>query len=140
MKLRKKAMNKIRRHTQCSLRNEVAGLLLGSIRKNVLVVTDVVTGEQVSSPTHVVLRDEFLVRVAFDYGRLGKRKSGVGWYHSHPQLGCFVSSVDFETQKRFQSLFPDAIGLILDPSLPDKLEVFRIDGNKAKAISNYTIY
>jgi proteasome lid subunit RPN8/RPN11 len=132
-------MNKIRRHARCSWRNEVAGLLLGSIRKNVLVVTDVVTGEQVSSPTHVVLKDEFLVRVAFDYGRLGKRKSVVGWYHSHPELGCFVSGVDFETQRRFQSFFPQAIGLILDPSLPDELEVFHIDKNKAKAISDYTI-
>jgi proteasome lid subunit RPN8/RPN11 len=132
-------MNKITEHARSSMRNEVAGLLLGSIRKNVLVVTDVVTGEQMSSPTHVVLEDKFLVRIAFEYGRLGKRKSVVGWYHSHPELGCFVSAVDFETQRRFQSFFPDAIGLIVDPSLPKKLEVFRISGNKAKAISDYTI-
>jgi len=139
VKLRKKVVNKIREHAQSSRRNEVAGLLLGSIRKNALVVTDVVTGKQVSSPTHVVLEDEFLVRAAFEYGRLGKRKSVVGWYHSHPELGCFVSGVDFETQRRFQSFFPDAIGLIVDPSLPEKLEVFRVDRNKAKAISDYTI-
>ena len=139
VKLRKKVMNEIRKHAQSSIRNEVAGLLLGSIRKNTLVVTDVVTGKQVSSPTHVTLEDEFLAGVAFDYGRRGKRKSVVGWYHSHPELGCFVSAIDFETQRRFQSFFPDAIGLIIDPSVPDRLEMFRIDGNSVKVIGDYTV-
>jgi len=139
VKLRKKVLNKIREHARSSMRNEIAGLLLGSIRKKTLVVTDVVTGKQVSSPTHVALEEEFLVRVAFEYGRLGRRKSVVGWYHSHPGLGCFVSGVDFDTQRRFQSFFPEAIGLIVDPSLPEKLEVFRIHQNKAKIISEYTI-
>ncbi|WXG45433.1 MAG: Mov34/MPN/PAD-1 family protein [Candidatus Atabeyarchaeum deiterrae] len=139
VKLKKKVVNEIRKHAESSLSSEVAGLLLGSIHKDSLLVSDVVTGEQVSSRTHVSLQDKFLVRVAFEYGRRGKKKSVVGWYHSHPELGCFVSQIDFETQKRFQALFPDAVGLIVDPSLPEKLEVFRIDDDKVEQITDYTV-
>lgn len=126
VKLKKKVLDEIRKHAQ-SAPNEVAGLLLGSLRGDTLLVNGVVTGEQVSSRTHVTLEDEFLVRVASEYGRQGKKKSIVGWYHSHPDLGCFVSGTDFETQRRFQALFPDAVGLIIDPSPPEKLAVFRVE-------------
>jgi proteasome lid subunit RPN8/RPN11 len=133
VRLKKEVLREIRRHAQ-SANNEVAGLLLGSIRRNTLLISGVVTGEQSSSPTHVVLEDKFLVRVASEFGRRGKKKSIVGWYHSHPQLGCFVSGTDFETQRRFQALFPDAVGLIIDPSPPERLAVFRIKEEKTQDI------
>lgn len=133
VKLKKKVLDEIRKHAQ-SAPNEVAGLLLGSLRGDTLLVNGVVTGEQVSSRTHVTLEDEFLVRVASEYGRQGKRKSIVGWYHSHPDLGCFVSGTDFETQRRFQALFPDAVGLIIDPSPPEKLAIFRVEETRPSNI------
>ena len=129
VKLKKAALEDIIRHAQ-SARNEIAGLLLGSMRGNTLIVSDSVTGEQSGTATHVVLNDEFLVRVASEYGQQGKKKSIVGWYHSHPSLGCFVSGTDFETQKRFQALFPDAVGLVIDPSPPERLAIFRIEEEK----------
>ena len=139
MKLKKTVLKKIREQANSSPENEVAGLLLGSIRRKTLLVSDIITGKQRASATHVVLEDEFLITAASEYGRLGKRKSIVGWYHSHPNLGCFFSSVDFATQKRFQALFPDAVGLVIDPSLPEEMSLFRIEENKATNIENYTI-
>ncbi len=139
VRLKKKVLKRIREHAQSSSGTEVAGLLLGSLRHDTLLVSDVVTGEQKSSPTHVALEDKFLVRVATEYGRRGKRKSIVGWYHSHPDLGCFVSSIDFATQKRFQSLFPDAVGLVIDPSPPEEVSLFRIEENKARNIDDYIL-
>lgn len=139
VKLRKKVLNKIRIHAVSSHGNEVAGLLLGSLRQDALLVSDTATGKQRSSATHVALEDEFLVMAATKYGRLGKRKSIVGWYHSHPDLGCFVSSIDFATQKRFQALFPDAIGLVIDPSPPEEVSLFRIKENRATDIKDYAI-
>jgi proteasome lid subunit RPN8/RPN11 len=38
----------------------------------------------------------------------------VGWYHSHPGLSCFFSSVDKLNQLGFQSQNPSAIGLVFD--------------------------
>lgn len=131
VKLKKAVLDDIIKHAQ-SARNEIAGLLLGNMRGNTLVVSDSVTGQQSGSATHVVLDDEFLVKVASQYGQRGKKKSIVGWYHSHPEMGCFVSGTDFDTQKRFQALFPDAVGLVIDPSPPERLAIFRVEEEKPK--------
>lgn len=139
VKLKKKVLRKIREQAISSPRNEVAGLLLGNLRRKTLFVSDAITGKQRSSATHVALEDEFLVRAANEYGRQGKRKSIVGWYHSHPSLGCFVSSIDSATQKRFQALFPDAVGLVIDPSPPEEVSLFRIEEDKAIDIEDYAI-
>ena len=139
VKLKKKVLEKIREQAVSSPRNEVAGLLLGSVRRKTLFVNDAITGKMKSSATHVTLEDDFLITAATQYGRLGRRKSIVGWYHSHPSLGCFVSSIDFATQKRFQALFPDAVGLVIDPSPPEEMSLFRIEEDKATNIEDYAI-
>jgi len=38
----------------------------------------------------------------------------VGWWHTHPGLGCFLSDVDLKTQRYF---FPESyhVALVLDP-------------------------
>jgi len=30
----------------------------------------------------------------------------VGWYHSHPGFGCWLSGVDVNTQQSFEALNP----------------------------------
>ncbi|KAG8418696.1 multicatalytic endopeptidase [Metarhizium acridum] len=43
------------------------------------------------------------------------RKSVVGWYHSHPGFGCWLSSVDINTQQSFEQLNPRAVAVVVDP-------------------------
>ncbi|NHJ03209.1 MAG: hypothetical protein EAX90_00125 [Candidatus Heimdallarchaeota archaeon] len=40
----------------------------------------------------------------------------VGWFHSHPSFGFFLSGVDIRTQRYQQSLFDNAIALVCDPT------------------------
>ena len=40
----------------------------------------------------------------------------IGWFHSHPSFGFFLSSVDIRTQRNQQSLFDNAIALVCDPT------------------------
>jgi proteasome lid subunit RPN8/RPN11 len=40
----------------------------------------------------------------------------VGWFHSHPSFGFFLSGVDIRTQRNQQSLFGDAIAIVCDPT------------------------
>ncbi|HUU79589.1 MAG TPA: Mov34/MPN/PAD-1 family protein [candidate division Zixibacteria bacterium] len=40
----------------------------------------------------------------------------VGWFHSHPSFGFFLSGVDIRTQRYQQSLFENAIALVCDPT------------------------
>ena len=39
----------------------------------------------------------------------------VGWYHSHPGFGCWLSSVDMNTQQSFERLHPRAVAVVIDP-------------------------
>lgn len=42
-------------------------------------------------------------------------ESVVGWYHSHPGFGCWLSSVDIQTQQSFEQLTPRAVAVVVDP-------------------------
>ncbi len=42
-----------------------------------------------------------------------------GWYHSHPSYGLFMSTDDFDTQIRYQKLWPKSLALVIDPYLID---------------------
>ncbi len=42
-------------------------------------------------------------------------ESVVGWYHSHPGFGCWLSSVDINTQQSFEQLTPRAVAVVVDP-------------------------
>lgn len=39
----------------------------------------------------------------------------VGWYHSHPGFGCWLSSVDVNTQQSFEQLHERSVAVVVDP-------------------------
>ncbi len=39
----------------------------------------------------------------------------VGWYHSHPGFGCWLSGVDVHTQQSFEALNKRAVAVVIDP-------------------------
>lgn len=39
----------------------------------------------------------------------------VGWYHSHPGFGCWLSGVDMNTQTSFEQLNARAVAVVVDP-------------------------
>ena len=39
----------------------------------------------------------------------------VGWYHSHPGFGCWLSGVDINTQSSFEKLHPRCVAVVVDP-------------------------
>ena len=41
----------------------------------------------------------------------GRPEMVVGWYHSHPGFGCWLSGVDMNTQTAFEQLNPRAVSL-----------------------------
>lgn len=64
----------------------------------------------------------------------------VGWWHSHPDFGCFLSSTDLHTQEYF---FPESyqVALVIDP-IRDEFKFFTLDKaseKEYKAISNAII-
>jgi len=45
----------------------------------------------------------------------GRQEMVVGWYHSHPGFGCWLSGVDINTQQSFEALHPRAVAVVVDP-------------------------
>ncbi len=97
---------------------ESAGVLLGYVDENgkTLVITDFDTGKQQQTSTYVVLDDEALVQIVTDLQKRDKRETIVGWVHTHPSYGCFLSGTDKSTQRVYQNLFSQAVALVIDPS------------------------
>ncbi|MHA2090974.1 MAG: hypothetical protein ACW98K_08960 [Candidatus Kariarchaeaceae archaeon] len=59
----------------------------------------------------------------------------VGWYHSHPSYGNFLSTDDWATQSRYQALWNKSIAIVIDPTKITKHDqgygVFRNTSNTA---------
>ncbi|MFX0106377.1 MAG: Mov34/MPN/PAD-1 family protein [Candidatus Hodarchaeota archaeon] len=80
-----------------------------------------------------------------EFRKLKKKKENdnlriLGWWHSHPDFGCFLSPVDLHTQAYF---FPESyqVALVIDP-VRDEFKFFTLDKaseKKYKAISNAII-
>ena len=45
----------------------------------------------------------------------GRPEMVVGWYHSHPGFGCWLSGVDINTQQSFEALTARAVAVVVDP-------------------------
>jgi len=58
----------------------------------------------------------------------------VGWWHSHPDFGCFLSTTDIHTQEFF---FPDSyqVALVVDP-IRGELEFFTLDNSSKERYKN----
>jgi len=45
----------------------------------------------------------------------GRTEMVVGWYHSHPGFGCWLSNVDVNTQQSFEQLHERSVAVVVDP-------------------------
>ena len=96
---------------------ERIGLLIGSFLDDGLWVNDIVVGGDSDSETSCVLPAEKLAKVADDIvrGRIDGRI--VGWYHSHPGYGIFMSETDLNTHGKLLQFSPFVIALVVDPEI-----------------------
>lgn len=58
----------------------------------------------------------------------------VGWYHSHPGFGCWLSGVDINTQQSFEALSERAVAVVVDPIQSVKGKVKMSDCCKALCV------
>jgi len=100
-------------------RHEDMGLLLGDWALDAnddpyAVAMDLLTGPLDASPVAVKFKLEGLMKVARDLDDLEYPYVIVGWYHTHLDLGCFLSDRDIKTQK---GGFPHThqVAVVVDP-------------------------
>lgn len=95
---------------------ETAGLLLGRLVNGILYVEEMEVGDQQANAVHVEISDEALTQAVIRVSERTDERVIVGWWHTHPGLSSFMSSTDVSTQKRYQSLFADAVAIVIDPA------------------------
>lgn len=111
------ALLKMLKHGRAGVPLEVMGLMLGEFVDDYTVkVVDVFAMPQSGTGVSVEAIDYVFQTKMLDMLKTTSRpEMVVGWYHSHPGFGCWLSGVDINTQQNFEQLNPRAVSIVIDP-------------------------
>jgi len=112
------ALLKMVMHARSGGNLEVMGLLLGKLDANVMVVMDSFALPVEGTETRVNAQAQ-----AFEYmtaymeaaKQVGRPENAIGWYHSHPGYGCWLSGIDVSTQMMQQNFQDPFVAIVVDP-------------------------
>lgn len=108
---------KMLKHGRAGVPMEVMGLMLGEFVDPYTVrVVDVFAMPQSGTTVSVEAVDPvFQAEMASMLSQTGRPEVVVGWYHSHPGFGCWLSATDVNTQQSFEQLNPRSVAVVVDP-------------------------
>jgi 26S proteasome regulatory subunit N11 len=111
------ALLKMLKHGRAGVPLEVMGLMLGEFVDDYTVkVVDVFAMPQSGTGVSVEAIDYvFQTKMLDMLKQTGRPEMVVGWYHSHPGFGCWLSGVDINTQQNFEQLNARAVAVVIDP-------------------------
>lgn len=95
------ALLKMLKHCRAGIPYEVMGLMVGEVHDDFTIsVVDVFSMPQSGTTISVESVDPIYQQQFMDMAKqTGRDEICVGWYHSHPGWGCWLSGTDIETQK-----------------------------------------
>ncbi|KAJ5257058.1 hypothetical protein N7478_013162 [Penicillium angulare] len=111
------ALLKMVMHARSGGSLEVMGLMQGYILHETFVVTDAFRLPVEGTETRVNAQDdanEYMVSYLQSCRDAGRMENAVGWYHSHPGYGCWLSGIDVATQQTQQMGGP-FVAVVIDP-------------------------
>ncbi|EAU37283.1 COP9 signalosome complex subunit 5 [Aspergillus terreus NIH2624] len=111
------ALLKMVMHARSGGNLEVMGLMQGYILPETFVVTDAFRLPVEGTETRVNAQDEaneYMVSYLQASRDAGRMENAVGWYHSHPGYGCWLSGIDVSTQDMQQMSGP-FVAVVIDP-------------------------
>ncbi|TMW67732.1 hypothetical protein Poli38472_007404 [Pythium oligandrum] len=111
------ALLKMLKHGRAGVPMEVMGLMLGEFVDDYTVnCIDVFAMPQSGTGVSVEAVDPvFQTKMLDMLKQTGRAEMVVGWYHSHPGFGCWLSGVDINTQQSFEALNNRAVAVVVDP-------------------------
>ncbi|KAF7525209.1 hypothetical protein G7054_g11150 [Neopestalotiopsis clavispora] len=113
------ALIKMVMHARSGGEIEVMGLMQGYVSEDTFIVTDAFGLPVEGTETRVNAQDdanEYMI----EYLRLSREQGAreenvVGWYHSHPGYGCWLSGIDVATQALQQKFQEPFLAVVIDP-------------------------
>jgi 26S proteasome regulatory subunit N11 len=111
------ALLKMLKHGRAGVPMEVMGLMLGQFVDDYTInCVDVFAMPQSGTTVSVEAVDPVFQTTMLEMlKQTGRPEMVVGWYHSHPGFGCWLSSTDINTQSSFEALNSRAVALVVDP-------------------------
>lgn len=99
--------------------HEVMGIMTGCIGPNHnFIVLDSYALPVEATETRVnALGDAYgyVVQYLASLRKVGRNENIVGWYHSHPGYGCWLSRIDIGTQTQNQAFQDPFLAVVIDP-------------------------
>jgi proteasome lid subunit RPN8/RPN11 len=106
---------KIRQHARTSMKAEVCGVLIGSTEHERMMVEACIQGNNAAQGgAHVTFTQDTWEHIYKIKDKEYPEQKIVGWYHSHPGFGVFLSEHDLFIQQNFFSN-PQQVAWVYDP-------------------------
>ena len=113
------ALLKMAIHARSGEALEIMGLMVGYVSGTSIIVTDALRLPVEGTETRVNAQseaEEYMVSYLSDSREGGGRpENAVGWYHSHPGYGCWLSGIDVATQDIQQTYSDPFVAVVVDP-------------------------
>ena len=122
-------LRRIRQHARSSMSAEICGVLIGEMSAGATVVEAAIEGEDTQQGgSHVTFTQDTWSHIYAAKDSKYPDKRIVGWYHSHPGFGVFLSDHDTFIQRNFFS-DPGQVAWVYDPH-SDEEGCFSWKGNQ----------
>nr|ABK24758.1 unknown [Picea sitchensis] len=98
---------------------EVMGLMQGKTDGDTIIVMDAFALPVEGTETRVNAQAdayEYMVDYAQTNKQVGRLENVIGWYHSHPGYGCWLSGIDVNTQMLNQQFQEPFLAVVIDPT------------------------
>lgn len=112
------ALVKMSIHAKLGGSIEIMGMLTGKIIGTSIIVMDVYSLPVEGTETRVNAQNEayeYMVQYLDLMNSAGREEHIVGWYHSHPGYGCWLSGIDVATQSLNQNFQDPYLAIVVDP-------------------------
>jgi proteasome lid subunit RPN8/RPN11 len=120
---------RIRQHARSHMTTEVCGVLIGDKRNGVVEVrASIEASNAAQAGTHVTFTQDAWETIYRVKDESYPDQRIIGWYHSHPGFGVFLSEHDMFIQRNFFSS-PDQVAWVYDPHTDEEGCFGWIDGD-----------
>lgn len=105
-------------HARSGGKLEIMGMLIGKVDGNVMVVMDSYALPVEGTETRVNAQAqayEYMANYMERAKQVGRLENAIGWYHSHPGYGCWLSGIDVSTQMLNQNFQEPFVAIVIDP-------------------------
>lgn len=112
------ALLKMVMHARSGGSIEVMGLMQGKIISDTFIVTDAFRLPVEGTETRVNASEaanEYIVQYLQSCRDNGRPENAMGWYHSHPGYGCWLSGIDVDTEMNNQQFQDPWVAVVIDP-------------------------